>query len=610
MKAFLRQIAGHRRLAGTLAVVVVAAGAVAIPVLANLGGSSFDAGDGNLVLDDEAKDWVNAPNFAMSPDKLKGEGDNAFGEGTSEDTEIPSLKVDGIPPNKSDITRFYEANETVSVNGSDKTFLYLAWERIKDPTGTTNFDFELNQLKTLSSNGETPVRKSGDILIKYDLPGSGSTPGLGYHVWTEDADTALAASKACEANSKFPCWDKVHSISGGNFEASVNTGDVTDPILATGQTEPRTLSARTFGEAAINLTDAGILPAGACDQGFASAYLKSRSSDAFNSAIKDFSSPLTANINSCKPLTIKAKKVDSSNSSNLLAGATFELWTDADGDGAIETGDTKIGTCSTTQAANPCTLVSDRSGTGEECFVVKETVAPPGYNLPTNTTQGFCHTYTGTAATVTKTFTDDPAGGTINIQKQDDAGNPLGNVTFKLYTDVNDLNNPNDQGPPDGPTDPNQDSRGSEDTGTTLTCTTAASGTDKGSCSITDIPLGKYWVVEDSGLPAGYEVAPDQYADVGLGTTAGQGQTISRTFIDPRKHKVVVIVCHEGSNTLAKSNVTQNGTDKQSLATGADLPEGVSEAKLCGLGGASYGGITGHPTNLGFDVDVGSGAPH
>src|SRR5882724_10119545 len=120
--------------------IVVAGGtlAFAIPVVANLSGSGFDAGDGNLVLNDEAKDWVNAPNFGKTLDKLKGQGDDALGNGTSEDDPVPSLVTDGIPPNKSDITRFYVGSETVA-GPPLRNFLYLAWERITDPSGTTNF---------------------------------------------------------------------------------------------------------------------------------------------------------------------------------------------------------------------------------------------------------------------------------------------------------------------------------------------------------------------------------------------------------------------------------------------------------------------------------------
>ncbi len=304
MPAGVKRRPGRRVLAGTL--VATAALGISIPIgLANLPNSTFDAGDGNLVLNDEAKDWVNAPNFAKRIDLLKGQGDDAMGNGTSEDTEVPSLVTDGIPPNKSDITRFYVGSETIS-SPSVKNFLYLAWERIVDPSGTTNFDFELNQSTTLSTNGKTPVRTPGDVLIKYDLANGGTTPVLGFHRWIHPSSGSAGA--LCEANSKFPCWDKVHMIAGTNFEAAINTVEVDDPIAPHDGPNPptgavRKLSPRTFGEAAIDLVGAGILPPGTC-AGFASAYLKSRSSDAFNSAIKDFAAPTGVNVNNCGALTV------------------------------------------------------------------------------------------------------------------------------------------------------------------------------------------------------------------------------------------------------------------------------------------------------------------
>jgi hypothetical protein len=318
-----RQVArllGVAAVAGTLG--------LSIPVFANLASSSFDAGDGNLVLDDETSDWVNAPNFGERVDLLKGQGDDAMGNGTSEDDPIPSLVTDGIPPNKSDITRFYAASETIT--SPLKNFLYLGWERISDPSGTTNFDFELNQSTTLTSNGETPVRTAGDVLIKYDLSNGGTTPVLGFHRWIVNGGPGnLTANAACEAASKFPCWDKAHTISGTNFEASINTAQVDDPIdplagpnPATGNPPVRVLSPRTFGEAAIDLVGAGILPQGQC-AGFASAYLKSRSSDAFNSAIKDFAAPVHVNVNNCGALSVhKYIDIDESGTESITGNET------------------------------------------------------------------------------------------------------------------------------------------------------------------------------------------------------------------------------------------------------------------------------------------------
>ena len=70
---------------------------------------------------------------------------------------------------------------------------------------------------------------------------------------------------------------------------------VTDPILVRGRWTPRT-SARTFSEAAINLTDAEILPTGGSTGciAFAFAYLKPFLGP-FNSTIEDFL-PVNSNI--------------------------------------------------------------------------------------------------------------------------------------------------------------------------------------------------------------------------------------------------------------------------------------------------------------------------
>ena len=59
-----------------------------------------------------------------------------------------------------------------------------------------------------------------------------------------------------------------------------------------------------------------------------------------------------------------------------------------------------------------------------------------------------------------------------------------------------------------------------------------------GNCSITNIVPGRYWVVETTGVP-GHDLAPDQNVIVAA------GQTVSLNFVDPRKFKVIVLVCKE-----------------------------------------------------------------
>ena len=355
--------------------------AITLPVQA-LSGSLFESGDGNLVVDGggSATDWATAPNRQIALDKPTGQQDDSFGNGTKEDTAVPTVVDGSIPNNKSDLTRFYVANE----KASNKDFLYLAWERVQEPSGTTNMDFEFNQSKTLSSNGITPVRTAGDVLIKYDLSQGGTTPTLGFHRWT----TSGTASQVCEANNSLPCWGKVQALAG-NFEGAINTGTVTDPIPPN---EPRTLSARTFGEAAINLTDSGIFPAGQCTA-FGKAYLKSRSSDSFTAAVKDFVAPIDINVSNCGGITIH-KNADPDGGTDFaytttggLSPATFSLDDDANN------------TLSNTQA-----FTNTQAGT----YTIAEADPTPGFDL----TNIAC-TVTGSAGT---TFTPDLSTRTVTIQ--------------------------------------------------------------------------------------------------------------------------------------------------------------------------------------------------
>ena len=261
--------------------------------------------DGDL--DDGAtagKDWasltsamfscLSSPKVGCDLDKPTGTTDDSFGQGTKEDTPSPTVVSGSIPNNKSDLQRFYVSTERFVTND----FLYLGWERVQAPNGTTNMDFELNQSSVKSANGVTPVRTAGDILIKYDLAKGGTTPVLGFHRWV----TSGVPSTVCEASNTVPCWGKGTTILSGAL-AAVNTGSVTDPILASGQVGSRTLDALTFGEASIDLQTAGIFQAGACVS-FGQAYLKSRSSTSFTSEIKDFIAPIPVSVTNCAPVIL------------------------------------------------------------------------------------------------------------------------------------------------------------------------------------------------------------------------------------------------------------------------------------------------------------------
>ena len=122
----------------------------------SLAGSNFEIdADANLRVDDPAPslDWANV-NETRKADTASGAGDESFGNGTKEDTAVPSVVTGGIPPNKSDLMFFGVYQE----GGTNNGFLNLYWSRVQEPSGTTNMDFEFNQSNTLSANGKTPVR--------------------------------------------------------------------------------------------------------------------------------------------------------------------------------------------------------------------------------------------------------------------------------------------------------------------------------------------------------------------------------------------------------------------------------------------------------------------
>lgn len=339
---------------------------------ANLPGSPFEAHDGNLDVNTAGNtDWANIGISCVTPiagcglDLPTGQTDDSFGNGTKEDTEVPSVIDGSIPNNKSDLTRFY-ARFVDEANGS--TYAYLAWERVQEPNGTTNMDFEFNQSSVLSSNGVTPVRTAGDVLVKYDLSQGGVNPVLGYHRWVTTGPKSL-----CEAANSTPCWGTVQDLAG-NFEGSINSVEVTDPIAPNA---PRNLSVRTFGEAAINLTAAGIVGTDPCLP-FSSAYLKSRSSDSFTAALKDFIAPISVATSKCADINVL--KTNDDNPASVLAGAVFTLYNDAAPvggtfDPATDLAVTPATTC-TTGADGKCSFTQVPVGN----YWVVETTTPAGHD--------------------------------------------------------------------------------------------------------------------------------------------------------------------------------------------------------------------------------------
>jgi hypothetical protein len=259
-----------------------------------LTGSTFAGGDGNLLTSPTTfgtTDWQNVADLNTGVDLASGTGDNSFGQGTKEDNANVTVVSGSIPPNKSDLTRFYEASEFAG----NSNFLYLAWERT-NVLGSANMDFEINQAITpgLGSPGaHTIARTAGDLLVTFDFNNGGGRPTLGLLKWV----TTGSASQCFSSNS-LPCWGNHVNLNSSNSVGAVNNLDaVTDPFTN------KSLAALTFGETAINLTAAGVFPSGTCEA-FGSAFLKSRASAAFTAEVKDFVAPVPVNISNCGRVTI------------------------------------------------------------------------------------------------------------------------------------------------------------------------------------------------------------------------------------------------------------------------------------------------------------------
>jgi hypothetical protein len=260
-------------------------------VQANLAGSTFEGNDGNMIVNTAGNtDWINAPNRVSGNDLPTGKTDNSFGQGTKEDNTSVTVVSGSIPPNKNDLTRFYVGSEFTGGNN----FLYLAWERLVN-IGNANLDFEINQATqpNLTTTGaKTLNRTAGDLLVTYDFGGSGA-PTLGLLRWV----TSGAASQCFSANTT-PCWgNRVDLTAAGDAEGAVNTTSISEAVAG------GNLGVGLFGEAAINLTAAGVFPPGTCTA-FGSTFVKSRSSSSFPAEIKDFIAPVPVNITNCGTIII------------------------------------------------------------------------------------------------------------------------------------------------------------------------------------------------------------------------------------------------------------------------------------------------------------------
>ena len=387
------------------------------------------------------------------------------------------------------------------------------------------------------------------MLVVYDFEGGSNAPKIRLSRWLTSSYNPTNAS--CEVNSNSPafgCWGATLELTAPAMqfaEGKVNTVTVVDE-LKPGGSNPGVVE---FGEAGINLTDAGVFPVNTCEA-FGSAYAVSRSSgSSAQAAMQDIVGPGDFTVSNCASLMITKESSDGGSQE----GAQFTLYSGNSVQGTV------IGTC-TVDEDGLCTS-SDFDNLQPGVYTIDETNVPDGYDpdpdLP--------FTFTLGAGAQMLEFTDLAAPGTVSITKVDDDGDPVPGATFTLYSP---------QGfDDDGPTgDP-----------TGFSCTTDADGV----CEISGVDPGDY-TIDESVVPSGY--AKDDSFPKNITIDNGETEEVSAT--DPRTFKAIVLVCRQSDDTLHSSDVKINGSTRpDSLTSAQAAAAGLDEGALCGLTQGARGGL-------------------
>src|SRR5438093_4599911 len=187
-----------------------------------------------------------------------GQGDDIFGQGTKELEPGGWRCVTGSAPQKDDILK-----GSVAVRGiGQKRFMYINFFRL-GVQGDAHLDYEFNQsTEPNPACPALPKRTQDDVLIAFDTDFGGSVIQVRAFRWVGDSTSGDFIE--LPLGSKGVLWD-----------AAVNIPN-TIPGLEPG----------AFGEAAINLTDSSLQLL--CPT---TAYMKTRSSTAINSELKDRTAP-------------------------------------------------------------------------------------------------------------------------------------------------------------------------------------------------------------------------------------------------------------------------------------------------------------------------------
>jgi hypothetical protein len=413
--------------------------------------SGFQDDDGNLIDDGAGIDWNNfdpvnwLPTPTTTPNReadkvqdgwtFKGiedweatTSDSGFAGGTKQDDNCASV-ITAKAPNKDDLKRIYLSTKVVSGD----TFLNLAWIRI--PQNTTSpsahIGFEFNKGSTACGGGNPLVNRSlGDMLIVYDFEGGATdTPTITLRRWV--------TSGTCEVGSKSPpCWGPATNLTALGFaEAKVNTGATALDALAppalnagSGASVDAMLGLNEFGEAGINLTDAGVFAPGVCES-FGNVFGVSRSSGNSGTAqMKDIVGPADFQLANCGTVIIRKQTSPDEDPNTTNFGYTTNVTTNpATTTSPFTLKDDGVKTIVNVNAGGSLHVTEDDPGPGYALTNIDCTASTvPAANISTNTTTRAVTFSIGGGETLDCTFTNTLQVGAFKILKQSTkAGNPL-----------------------------------------------------------------------------------------------------------------------------------------------------------------------------------------
>ena len=536
-RLWTRLRAGRLWLAATVAVFAALALAIVASAShpeASLPGSNFEIDvNANLKVDDPAPstDWASVVE-ARRNDVPSGQNDDSYKGGSKEDDACPGTETGSIPNNKSDLLTF---GAYVEPEAGGPGFLNLFWTRVQEPTGTTLMDFELNQSSTLCANGVNPVRTVGDLLIEYRIEQGGATAIILLREWTGSA------------------WGPAADITGSQAAGTINSTSI-PAAESDGLSATNPLSPRTFGEAQLDLDF--VFDENKCES-FGSAFLKSRSSTSFTSALKDFIRPVPVNINNCGKVIIRKQTDPDENPNTTTFGYTKSFGTDP-----------ATGNTFNLQDDGDQTFNNVLFGTG---YTVVEDVIPTGWDFDNVN----CSASTGVTPSIngaTVTFAIDNAADILDCTYTNRA---RGTIVVKKVTD---------------------DGNGSFDfTSNTLTpspftlTTTAAGDAGADSRTFNDLTPGTYDVAEI--VPASWNLVSGTCNDgsnpASIGLSAGE--TVTCTFHDARQNGAIRVTKTRKHAADGSGDHPHAGVDF--TITGGSLPAGGTTVTTNAQGQACVDGL-------------------